>query len=205
MNLVCIVVQQNYDGLMDFGRLAHEVRADGVVVHPVDDVCDPCMERLVPTEAQAAAVREQVPELARYLEERGIRHNLARFSVTFGGRLDTRELYKVIPCYVGWLSLQVHATGDVHACCRCYCRLGNAYETPIREIWEGAAYREFRRAAGQINRRGTPVEACSCYACAPNGVNVRVFRRLHPLSRRLKDLEHAVYDPGGRGGVMPCD
>ena len=194
--LVCIVVQQNYDGLLDFVRLAHEVRADGVVVHAVDDVCDPCMACLVPTEAQADAVREQLPEMARFLEERGIRHNLGRFAMTFRSRLDTRALYQAIPCYVGWLSVQVHADGDVHACCRCYRRLGNAYETPIQEIWEGAAYRDFRRAAGQINRRGAAVEGCSCDNCATNGANVRVFRRLHPLSRRLRDLEHECAAPG---------
>ena len=190
VNLVCVMVQQNCDGLLDFVRLAHEVKADGVIVHPVDDIYDPGMAGLVPTEAQSAAVREQIPELARFLEERGIRHNLDRFSMIFSPRLDTRALYGIIPCYMGWLSLQVHADGDVHACCRCYHRLGNAYETPIRDIWYGGAYDEFRRAAAQINRRRTPVEGCSCYSCAVNGANLSVYRKLHPLSRRLRHLEH---------------
>jgi MoaA/NifB/PqqE/SkfB family radical SAM enzyme len=188
VNVVFVVVQHNCEGLADFVRMAAEVKADGVIVQPVDDINDPCMAPLVPTEAQAAAVREQVPEMARFLEERGIRHNLGRFSMVFHSRLDTRALYQTIPCYMGWLAVQVHPDGDVHGCCRCYRRLGNVRETPMPVLWHSPAYDEFRRAARQINRRGTPVEGCGCYDCANTGPNLRVFRMLHPGSRRLRAL-----------------
>ncbi len=189
LNLICIVVQQNCDALEGFVRFADEVRADGALVNPVDDIGDPAMAPLVPTEEQAAAVRRQVPELARFLEERGIRHNLERFAMTFHSRLDTRALYQAIPCYMGWLSLRVSAEGNVYPCCRCYKPMGNVREEGIEDIWHGEAYNAFRRAAGQINRRGSPVEGCACYDCSNSAPNLRMFRLLHPGSRRLRALQ----------------
>jgi len=153
VHLSLIVVRQNWDGLHEFARLAQEVRADGVIVHPVDDVDDPCMAPLVPTPQQAAGVREQVPELKRFLEERGIGHNLGRFAMIFGPRLDTRRLYRLIPCYMGWLLAMVHADGNVYPCCRCYRPLGNVLRARMPEVWNSPAYREFRRAAVTIHRR----------------------------------------------------
>jgi len=188
VDLSLIVVRQNCDGLRDFVRFAHEVGADCVILNPVDDVDDPNMAPLVPTQAQAASVREQVPELARFLEERGIRHNLERFSMTFGPRLDTRALYRIIPCTMGWLSVQVHGDGNVHPCCRCYQPLGNAHEAGMAAVWHSRAYREFRSAAVRINQRGTAVDGCGCDDCASNAANLRMFRALHPLSRRLRAL-----------------
>ena len=195
LNLVCIVVQQNYDGLGDFVRFASEVKADCAVVNPVDDIDDPSMAPLVPTPRQAQAVREQIPELARYLERHGIRHNLERFAMVFNSRLDTRALYQVIPCYMGWLSVRVTAEGNVYPCCRCYKALGNVRQTSMRDIWHGAAYNAFRREAGQLNRRGSPVGGCSCYDCANNTPNLRTYRLLHPGSRRLRALQRECAIP----------
>jgi MoaA/NifB/PqqE/SkfB family radical SAM enzyme len=197
--LVCVVVQQNHEGLLDFARLAHEVKAQCVVVHPVGDADDPDMAPLVLTDAQAEAVRRQLPELAGYLEERGIRHNLARFALIFQRQLDTRALYRLIPCYMGWLWVQVQADGYVLPCCRCSRPLGNVHDAPMPAIWHGAAYNAFRRAAGLINRRGTPVEACGCDNCANNGANLRAYRILHPGSRRLRALERECAFVDGDG------
>jgi len=192
LTLICIVVRQNHDALWDFVRFAAEAKADSAVVNPVDDIQDPSMAPLVPTEAEAAAVRAQVPELARYLHERGIRHNLDRFAITFNSRLDTRALYRTIPCYMGWLSVRVTAEGNVYPCCRCYKVMGNVRETRIADIWHGPAYNEFRRTAGQLNRR----EGCACYDCSNNAPNLRMYRLLHPGSRRLRALQKdcAVYE-----------
>jgi len=192
--LCCVVVRQNAEALFDFVRFAHEVGADGVAFHPVGDAQDPCMAPLVPTQAHSASVREQLPELKRFLKERGVRENFDRFSKTFGPRLDTRALYRIIPCYVGWLSAQVDVDGSVYACCRCYGPLGNAYEQGMAAVWSSPRYREFRRAAVLMNRSGRSPEGCHCESCPTNGANLAVFRRLHPLAgrRALRDLRAAA-------------
>ncbi len=196
VNMVCVVVRQNVDGLADFARMACEVGADGVILQPMDDVGDPHLGEVVPTEPEAAAVVRGLPEVRRILEEAGLRHNLDRFLLVFNRRLDTRPLYRVIPCYMGWVSLRVQVGGEVYPCHRCYHSLGNAYESSVRELWHGPRYRSFRRAAAFINKRGTPVEGCSCDSCCHSTTNVRIFQRLHPFSGRRRTLRQLCPDAG---------
>jgi radical SAM protein with 4Fe4S-binding SPASM domain len=200
VNLVYVVVRQNVEGLADFARFAHEVGADGVILQPMDDVGDSALAEVVPTEPEAAAVVRQLPEVKRLLDERGLRHNLDRFEMVFNRGLDTRALYRIIPCYMGWISLRVQVGGDVHPCHRCYDPVGNVSEKSMAEVWNGPAYRRFRRESAMINKRGSPVEGCSCGSCCHYATNVRVFRRLHPLSgwlRTLRQLWPAAAATGG--------
>jgi radical SAM protein with 4Fe4S-binding SPASM domain len=188
VSLVYVVIRQNVDGLADFVRLAHEVGADGVILQPVDDAVDPSLAELVPTDAQAAALIAQIPDLERYLDAQGLAHSIRRFRMVFNRRLDTRALYRIIPCYMGWISVRVQVDGDVYPCHRCYDPVGNAYETPMPQVWNSAAYGRFRRAAALINKRCSPVEGCSCDSCCHSTTNVRMFERLHPLSGWLGTL-----------------
>ncbi len=203
VNLVTVVVRENAEDLADFARFAREVGADGVILQPMDDVGDPHLSQVVPTEQQAAAVLRGLPEVRRILEEGGLRHNLDRFLMVFNRRLDTRPLYRLIPCYMGWVSLRVQVGGDVYPCHRCYQPLGNAYETPVSKIWNSPAYRRFRREASFLNKSGRSLHGCSCHSCCHNTTNVRIFERLHPLSRRLRTLRQlcpaAALHDGGAG------
>ena len=195
-----MVVRQNVDGLMDFARMAVEVGADGVIVQPMDDLGDPSLAELVPTEAQAADVLKQLPEMKEFLEERGMRHNLDRFRIIFNRRLDTRALYRIIPCYMGWIALRVQVGGEVYPCHHCYEALGSAYETPMPVIWNRPAYQRFRRSAMLINKRGSPVEGCSCDSCCHSTTNLRVFERLHPISGWLRTLRQLYPDAAAGSG-----
>jgi len=190
LTLVCVVVRQNCEGLTDFARFAREVKADSVALFPVGDGGDPHMAPLLLTQAQVEGVRKHLPQMARLLKEAGIGHNLPWFSMVLNRRRDTAALYRIIPCYVGWLAVQILAEGDVHACCQCSLPLGNVRNTPMPVLWHGAAYNAFRRAARRINRCGEPLAGCACGVCANSGANLRIFRALHPLSRRrLRALE----------------
>ena len=128
--------------------------------------------------------------MARLLEEAGIPHNLRWFSMVLNRRRDTEAIYRVIPCYAGWFTVQVGAEGEVLPCCECSLPLGNVRNTPLPVLWQGEAYRQFRRAAVRINRTGKPLPGCTCKVCSNSGANLRIYRALHPLSRRLRDLEH---------------
>jgi len=192
VSLGCVVVRQNADGLMDCAEFAAKVGADGLIVQPVDDLGDPSLADVVPGEAQSADVLRQVPQMKRFLEEHGIRHNMDRFTKVFNRQLDTRALYRVIPCYMGWMSARVQVGGDVYPCHHCYDSLGNAYKTPMPVIWHSPAYRRFRRAAALINRRCSAVEGCSCNSCCHNTTNLLVYERLHPMSARSRALQELL-------------
>lgn len=198
VKLVTIVVKQNHDELLSFARLAEDVRADGVLIKPVDDVGDPGLLAVVPSDEESIVVRRQVEEARGMLERAGIRHNADHFLSVFQRRLDTAELYRSIPCVYGWLSTLIEADGTVYPCCRCYDTLGNAFDSGFAAIWEGAAYREFRRQAISLPRGTTAVKGCSCERCVHHEANIKAYGMMHPWARRrLRNL--AVSRGGGDG------
>ena len=125
----------------------------------------------------------------------GIDHNVDRFRMVFRKQIDTTALYRVIPCYYGWLAALIEVDGNVYPCCRCYDPLGNVYEADFREIWYGDRYRRFRKEAVQISVRHTPVSGCDCYGCSHYAANLRVYRFLHPVKGRSKRFDRIC--PGG--------
>lgn len=186
VTLVNVVHSLNYDGLLDFGRFAGSVNADRVCFQPLVDDGDPGLSKLVPTEKQAFSVREQLSEAKSYFESHGIGHNINYFLNVFRAKIDTIGLYRVIPCYIGWLGVHFQLNGDVHPCCRCYDSLGNIYETKFHDIWHGHAYRDFRQHARRINRSKSPgISGCDCGSCPHYTLNIRIYRHLHPIDGRL--------------------
>ncbi|MHC4480045.1 MAG: SPASM domain-containing protein, partial [Planctomycetota bacterium] len=200
VNLCFIILRQNCDGLLDFARFCRSVEADTAVFRPFDDVQDAGLEPVAPTAQQAAEVRRALGQVRVLLERAAIRHNIDALGKVFGGKLDTRALYSIVPCYYGWLMARINTDGNVYPCCRCYEPLGNIREMSFREIWWGEAYRQFRRQAITLNQRSEPLEGCVCYSCVHHTANLRVYRALHPLrgrSRRLRQVapsgQHDVY------------
>jgi radical SAM protein with 4Fe4S-binding SPASM domain len=195
--LINVVFSENADGISDFIEFADAVKADRVSFQPFDDFGDPGLSGLVPTEEQAAFVREHLTALKAHVESRKIVHNIDFFLKAFRGKIDTMGLYKRIPCHIGWLSVLFKPDGNVYPCCRCYTPLGNTYETGFNEIWKGQAYRRFRREAVQINDRGKPVDGCSCETCPHYTLNLRVYKFLHPLRGRSSRLGESLLNGCG--------
>jgi hypothetical protein len=71
--------------------------------------------------------------------------------------------------------------------------LANSYEQDLHEIWYGERYREFRKEALQINKRGTSVTSCVCNSCPHFTANLRVYSMLHPIR----------WYSGGPGRIYP--
>lgn len=189
ITLVFIVFSQNCGDILAFARFASSVGADQAVFRPIDDIEDPGLSRLVPSLEEAAMAREQLSNAAAYLESRRIRHNIPLFLSVFGQQLDTSALYRVIPCYYGWVWTRIDPDGFVYPCCRCYEPMGNAFERPFGEIWNADAYRRFRSRAIALNRKGLAPSNCDCGSCSHFTGNLRVHRMLHPFAgRHLKRL-----------------
>jgi MoaA/NifB/PqqE/SkfB family radical SAM enzyme len=195
ITIVFIVFSGNCGDILPFARLADAVGADQAVFRPVDDVGDAGLARVVPSLEEAALARAQLAEAAPYLDRRGIRHNIPLFLSVFNRRIDTSALYRAIPCYFGWVWTRVNSDGLVYPCCRCYKPMGNAFEKPLREIWNGIPYRRFRERAIRLNRDGPRPESCNCDTCSHFTGNLRVYRAFHPLGRgKLKDISPELKD-----------
>ena len=107
----------------------------------------------------------------------GIRHDIPEY-------LDRIELsperWTKLPCYAGWYSAQIKADGTVLPCAHCATAVGNVNETSFGEIWNGDAYRAFRRAGMQ--RPGKDLlSGCDCANCCQVTDNRRVGRLFDPI------------------------
>jgi MoaA/NifB/PqqE/SkfB family radical SAM enzyme len=183
--LVFVVTTQNHAGLIDFAKYAAHVKADRIEIRPVDEINDPGLAKVVPTEIEAELVRKQLPEVNFLLVSKGISHNIDYFQKVFERELDTAELYKKIPCYYGWLNTRIELTGKVYGCCRCFRALGDIHENSFSDIWYGDSYKQFRHDAKKINNSKKPVVGCDCFSCPHHTANIRVYNAFHPIKDKL--------------------
>jgi MoaA/NifB/PqqE/SkfB family radical SAM enzyme len=184
LNLVCIVIAQNAQGLREFADFAREVRSEVITFRPLNDFRDPGLETLLPTAEEAALLRQELRELKRELDARKTAHNIDNFLMTFSKRLNTMPLYRVIPCYQGWISTYINPTGEVFPCCGSVNPLGNILGQDFASIWNGPRYLAFRNQALTLPRRGSTVEGCDCFRCAHHTLNLNVYKMLHPVRGR---------------------
>jgi radical SAM protein with 4Fe4S-binding SPASM domain len=195
ITLCFIVIRQNFDNVYSFAEFAAEVGAERVFYRPVDDVKEPGLKNLIPTQEQAALVKKQLEAVDSYLESRGISHNIRYFRKVFRQKLDTTALHRLIPCYYGWLAVMIDPDGTVYPCCRCYESLGNVYEKNFSDIWHGESYRKFRKESLGITQKKTTLSCCDCNNCVHHTANLRVFKKLHPLkahSDQITELSPAI-------------
>jgi MoaA/NifB/PqqE/SkfB family radical SAM enzyme len=186
LSLVMVIMSHSAGDQMNIARLAEEVGAENVIYRVIDDVHDPALNQLVLSEEQRVEARKQLGEAARFLDDRGIGHNIPNVLQVVRTQLDTTEFHRIVPCYYGWLAARINADGEVRPCCRCYMSMGNAFEQDFKEIWYGEKYRRFRREAITVNKRRTPVSECDCNSCPHHNANLRVYKALHPVRWRLK-------------------
>jgi radical SAM protein with 4Fe4S-binding SPASM domain len=188
ITLCFIVIRQNFDNVYGFAEFAAEVGAERVLYRPVDDVEEPGLRNLIPTQQQASSIKEQLKEVEPYLASKGVSHNIGYFRKVFRNKLDTTALHRLIPCYYGWLAAVIDLDGTVYPCCRCYKSFGNVYEKSFSDIWHGESYRKFRKEALGINTTKTTLSCCDCSNCVHHTANLRVFKTLHPIKARSSSL-----------------
>jgi len=190
VSLHYVVIPQNCDDIENFVEFAGQVRASRVIFMPAEAAGDPGLRRgIMLTGGQTFSVRKRLDETKAYLCSRKIENNLPHFLKAFRGKMDTAELYRIIPCYYGWLGIRVSVAGNVYACCRCYEPMGNIHEQDFRAIWHGGSYRTFRHAAIRINRNGKINDGCECNSCPHFTANLLVFKALHPIKSRYSALK----------------
>jgi len=106
--------------------------------------------------------------------------------------------WKKLSCYIGWFHTRIKIDGTVLPCHTCSLVLGNLLESDFGEIWNGPAYRNFRRRT--YTRAGLPDmrHHCDCGFCCHLINNVQIRRCLRwfspfPVGQRSRRLRR---DPG---------
>jgi MoaA/NifB/PqqE/SkfB family radical SAM enzyme len=199
LDLVCIVIGPNVPELRAFAELAREVKADRVTFRPFNDVRDPGLATLLPDREETDRLKADLGGIRRDLDGRGISNNIANFLMTYSRRLDTRELYRAIPCYQGWVSTYIDPFGEVTACCGCSTPLGNIHEENFSTIWKSAAYAAFRHQALNLPKGAPYPEGCDCAHCVHHTLNLNVYRALHLVRGRSAQIRSIAPTPGPDG------
>jgi radical SAM protein with 4Fe4S-binding SPASM domain len=135
------------------------------------------------TADEEVSFRRALGHLRTWLRGRPLQHNIDDLM----RRYDAGStVWNAFPCYIGWIDARVKPNGDVAPCNPCDLAMGNLHVNSLQEIWNGPAYREFRRRT--LTRKGLEDLAarCDCEFCCHLTAN----RRLHPVFRTLAPFMH---------------
>jgi len=125
-------------------------------------------------------------ELAEVLR---IRTNLAEYIATRrfvrDGIPDTADLYRRIPCYIGWIYSEFRLDGTMRPCEYSEIVMGKAGQDSVKEMWHSQAYRQFRQEGRRLPLLGGKVTGCNCRKCTMAKFNLNIHSLL-----RLKSLRY---------------
>jgi MoaA/NifB/PqqE/SkfB family radical SAM enzyme len=184
VRLIHVVCNLNYQDAVKIVEIAKEVTADSVGFKRIDVM--PETSSLLLNEAQLAQFKILLVEAEKRALDLGVKTEIDTFceymveGLTTG--IYTSDLYSRIPCYVGWHSSRILASGDVTPCCGCYNILfGNINNTSFIKIWNSQEYQKFRLEALKTNKNSFLKQDCKCYSCIDFGPNLGIYRKLHFL------------------------
>jgi len=130
----------------------------------------------------------KLSRMKRGLRKRSIDHNFdaARQLYRIG-----EDVWQTVPCYNGWVYARIRIDGTVFPCSRCDLPMGSLSQMSLSQIWDGEAYRSFRKTASTKNGLAGLKDHCTCGYCCHirNNIKVhRIFRYIAPIAPILKNL-----------------
>jgi MoaA/NifB/PqqE/SkfB family radical SAM enzyme len=111
--------------------------------------------------------------MKRRLSSLSIKHNIDHTLLRY--RIG-EAVWQELPCYIAWLHARIKVDGTVLPCEPCGLPMGRLEENTFQEIWNGPAYRNFRRQALTREGLGRLGEHCDCGFCCHVEDNLRVDR-----------------------------
>ncbi len=179
--------RENVEELVDAIRLGAEVGAEALYVQYLDYVEVPDLKGVLVDGLTKDSLTRIFREARQRAIEARMKHNLDIWLRDIG--IYTSKMHSMGTmrandrvCYFPWISTFVEANGDVKACPiftrkRHVGKLGNVFEQPFAEIWNGKPYRDLRRDLRARKRPFSP-----CQQCVPQSLSniFIIFSRLLP-------------------------
>lgn len=178
-------------------RVAAQRGVDGVFFHHL--LPSTADARGAQLDAEGLATLERLlPRAMKTAEALGVETNL-------GALRESRPPYRIegvapskagpevpVPCYVGSYFTSILGNGRVAPCCQTRASLGSLKEVSFTEIWNGDAYRGFRRAARALPVPAPELSTSDCDRCYLRPHNLTIHRALHPFAREERRAEPLV-------------
>lgn len=177
-----ILTRLNGADIEGFADLAVEMRADAVSFSPLHSIRGPLVE-LAPAGVEERELMAQLRRVGGRLRSAGLEENTEETIRRYEAGPDAP---RAVSCYIGWTHPRVVAEGTVYPCDACDFPLGNLHSQSLGEIWNGSAYRSFRRQVLSPSGPDFLAGRCDCsYCChfASNERIHRVYRWIAPLAR----------------------
>ena len=139
---------------------------------------------LLPEDGEA--MREDLLAARKRFDAAGVEHNIDEYldRVQYGA-----DAWRSFPCYAGWYEAYVKVDGTVVPCGPCNTVMGTLAERSFPEIWNGLAYKEFRRRSSDPRQLERMTGQCNCSNCClwrDNRKVHRAWRWIAPLVRQRK-------------------
>jgi MoaA/NifB/PqqE/SkfB family radical SAM enzyme len=157
------VMRSNHRELADFVEFARRHRFDLLNFHPVLFQEAPGENIFEPGEPEALGrLRAELPAILEAAAAAGVRTNctLPAVPAADAGQPGGRKGFS---CSHPWRQLFVDVSRGSNVYPECFCRvpLGDLRTTPIEEIWNGAAARDYRRRLASGGAQGFCSEECT--------------------------------------------
>ncbi len=161
---VTIALQRdNFREIRVLGEEVARLGIDNLEFLPLG-INDASKELILSEEEQVEVVR-QAKEADALVRGAGKTTTLEHFLTRPTATEWTRDFFRTTPCYVGQFFCRINANGDVNPCCPSTRVLGNVLEHSFAELWNGPAWRDFRREALALPTMDRTVRECSCWNC----------------------------------------
>lgn len=171
----------NYPAIDAMVDLAHETGVNALSLSPWRTFRGR-FDSLALTEEDEKVLRTSLSRIQGRFDSLSIKHNIKELIQ----RYDLGDAaWKKLPCYIGWLHARVLVDGTVLTCHRSNLAMGNLHQDSLRKIWNGPAYRAFRRKATNLQGLASLSEDCDCSFCGFTMDNAgihRYFRWLSPFA-----------------------
>lgn len=164
--------RHNYQNIENLVHLAGQTGCDSIFFSPLI-ARTPEFSELSLTSEEEIKMYRTLRQLKKPLAALSLQHNidevLQRYQFGASG-------WRQFPCYISWYRARVRPDGSVGACNSCEVTLGNLYQRTFAEIWDGEAFRDFRR--NTMTREGLAAmsSVCQCDYCCHLFNNYRISR-----------------------------
>ena len=123
-------------------------------------------------------LKAELSKLKAPLKALNIQHNI---DATLFQQETGPDMIHCIGCYNGWFQLRIQEDGHASPCNTCNIFVGNAHESIVMELWNGAAMQDFREKACTLEGLRDIAREGFCDFCSSHHVN----RKIHRIVSRL--------------------
>jgi len=166
------LTRYNYKNIIPRAKLACSLGCDAVVFGYFRDwegrFSDLC---LLPGDIEK--IRDDLQAVKKILRSCNIKQNIKQY---LAHALLGPEAWSKTPCYTGWYESYVKVDGTVLPCGPCFLEMGDLKKQSFSEIWNGPAYKKFRRMGSGSEGPKAFGESCECCNCCLVKDNQRVHR-----------------------------